>query len=225
MPCSFRCWSRPCRLRLCNPVAERNAFARPASELLGKVIWDIFPQTVGGEIYQQYHMAVNSGQPVHFEARSRILEKWWEIHAYPRRGRLEVYLREITDRRRTEETLRATDERLRLAQNNAGVGVWAWNHQTGELNWDPELEHLYGLSPGTIRTYHDWAQRVHPDDLARVEVGRDAALARREQLHLEFRIRHSSGELRWIAANGKGTYTEAGEGHEPHCFRQAALGC
>jgi signal transduction histidine kinase len=88
-----------------NPVAEKEAFARPASELLGKVIWDVFPQTRGGEVYEQYHAAVASGRPVHLEAKSRILDKWGEIHAYPRAGRLEVYLREITARKEAEARL------------------------------------------------------------------------------------------------------------------------
>ena len=87
-----------------NPVAQE-AFARPAAELLGKVIWDVFPQTVGGEVYEQYHAAVASGQAVHFEVKSRIVDKWWEIHAYPRAGRLEVYMREITARKEAEARL------------------------------------------------------------------------------------------------------------------------
>ncbi len=88
-----------------NPVAEKEAFARPAAELLGKVIWDVFPQTVGGAVYEQYHAAVASGHPVHFEAKSGILDKWWETHAYPRAGRLEVYMREITARKEAEARL------------------------------------------------------------------------------------------------------------------------
>ena len=88
-----------------NPVAEKEAFARPASELLGKVIWDLFPQTVGGAVYEQYHAAMTSGRPVHFEAKSRIVDKWWELHAYPRAGRLEVYMREITARKEAEARL------------------------------------------------------------------------------------------------------------------------
>ena len=69
-----------------NPVAETQAFDRPASELLGKVIWEVFPLAVGGVVYEQYHAAVASGHPVHFEAKSRIRDKWWEVHAYPRAG-------------------------------------------------------------------------------------------------------------------------------------------
>ncbi|MBI4860870.1 MAG: PAS domain-containing protein [Candidatus Riflebacteria bacterium] len=92
-----------------NAVAEREAFGRPAAELIGRVVWDLFPQTVGGDVYQELRRAVEEGLPVHFESRSRIRDKWWEIHACPRStglARIEVYMRDITARRRAEQQIR-----------------------------------------------------------------------------------------------------------------------
>ena len=117
---------------------------------------------------------------------------------------------DITERKRGEEALRASEERLRLAQSYGEVGVWDWNVENGQLMFEPELEQLYGLATGTIRTYQDWASRVHPVDLARVEAERTTALARHEPFQLEFRIRHASGTERWIMAKGRGEYDAAG---------------
>jgi PAS domain S-box-containing protein len=118
---------------------------------------------------------------------------------------------DITQRKRAEEALRESEARLRLAQRHGGVGVWSWDVQTGALNFEPETEGLYGLVPGTIRTYADWTSRVHSDDLARIEAERDATLARGEAFQVEFRIQHSSGEERWIAAKGRADYDQAGQ--------------
>lgn len=89
-----------------NPIAESKIFGRPASELIGKVIWDEYPQTVGQEVYVQYQLAVKTGRPVHFEMPSRIVPgHWFEVHAYPRGNGMEVYSRDITDRKQAEEEI------------------------------------------------------------------------------------------------------------------------
>ncbi len=89
-----------------NPVAERNIFGSPAGELIGKIIWDEYPQTVGGEVYTQYQLALETKRSVHFETPSRIAPgRWFEVHAYPRHNGLEVYSRDITERKRAEEEI------------------------------------------------------------------------------------------------------------------------
>lgn len=95
-----------------NHAAERQVFARPAAELMGEVIWDLYPQARNTEFYRNYQLAVETGKPVHFEGRSAILDKWWETHVYPHDERLEIYLRDITERKRFEAKLRETNEQL-----------------------------------------------------------------------------------------------------------------
>ncbi len=87
-----------------NPAAARMLFHRPAAELIGKVVWEEFPQLVGGDAWRQYHIAVAAGCPVHFETLSDLADgAWFEVHAYPRDGRLEIYNRDITERKKAEE--------------------------------------------------------------------------------------------------------------------------
>ncbi len=115
---------------------------------------------------------------------------------------------EITDRKRAEEAVRESEERLRLAQMRGSVGVWDLNRQTGALHFTPELEQLYGLAPGTIRTYQDWRRLAHPDDIERIERERDIAIANREPFDLEFRVFHASGEIRWLSGRGGAIYDD-----------------
>jgi PAS domain S-box-containing protein len=115
------------------------------------------------------------------------------------------------EREAASEALRENESRLRLAQESANVGIWDWMVETGELNFTPELNKLYGLPSGTIKTYQDWRDRVHPDDIGRIEAGRDEAIAKHESFDLEFRGRHSSGEYRWISTNGGAIFNEAGK--------------
>src|SRR5215469_3918561 len=52
---------------------------------------------------------------------------------------------DITERKKAEEALRASEERLRLAQQAARIGTFEWNIQTGVNTWTAELEKMYGL--------------------------------------------------------------------------------
>ena len=102
-----------------------------------------------------------------------------------------------------ERNLIESEERLRLAQNSGNVGIWDWNTITNELEFTPELEQLYGLTPGTIKTYNDWRQLTHPDDIEKIEVERDEKIATHEPFDLEFRIFYKSGEIHWLSTEGE----------------------
>lgn len=76
---------------------------RPASEVLGSVIWEDYPGTQGDIFYQMFTKAMETGQPQHFEAVSALNQKWYEIHCYPRHDRLDIYHRDITGRKLAEQ--------------------------------------------------------------------------------------------------------------------------
>ncbi len=117
---------------------------------------------------------------------------------------------EITKGKRMDEALRESEKRLRLAQQSGNVGVWDWSPQTGETTCSSQMRRIYGVK-GEMGGYEDWRKRVHPDDIVRVEAERDQAVSRRKPFDLEFRIFHSSGEVRWINARGGAIYGESGE--------------
>ena len=117
---------------------------------------------------------------------------------------------DITEQRKTEDALRDSQERLRLAQEAGGVGVWDWTPDTGEENFSDEMNRIYGLEPRTVRTYADWLSRVHPDDIAPMQEQRDTDIRERRPFNLTFRVYRSSGEVRWINAKGRATYNPSG---------------
>jgi PAS domain S-box-containing protein len=94
-----------------NPAAERAPFGRPAGDLLGKVIWDLFPAIVGTPIHRHYLDAMEKGTREHYEAQSPLNGRWYEVFMVPRVGGLDVYLRDIDERKKAEEALREQDRR------------------------------------------------------------------------------------------------------------------
>ncbi|HET7272986.1 MAG TPA: PAS domain S-box protein, partial [Rubrobacter sp.] len=74
-------------------------------ELLGKNIWDEFPEAVGSEFYDQIMRAAEERVTVAFETPSPVRGTWIAGRAYPSRGGLSVYFQDVTGRRRTAEAL------------------------------------------------------------------------------------------------------------------------
>lgn len=112
--CAF---DREWRFLEVNAAAERDIFRKPAAELIGKVVWEVFPQANRAVFLTRYEKAAREGVPVHFEGYSTIASKWLEVHAYPREDRLEVYHRDISERKHAEEALAA--KARELARSNA----------------------------------------------------------------------------------------------------------
>ena len=79
----------------------------PREQLIGRVLWEVFPQAVDTMLYHRFHSAMETMEPAHFEVSSKIVPgAWFEAHAYPSESGLTVYLREITERKRAERTSR-----------------------------------------------------------------------------------------------------------------------
>ncbi len=85
-------------------------------ELLGHVIWEVFPptSTTLQQIQQRFYEAVADRKPRAFEVYSQLTQGWWDVNAYPTNAGLAVYFQDITGRKEAEH-LR---ERLELALDN-----------------------------------------------------------------------------------------------------------
>jgi len=78
---------------------------RPREELLGRIIWDEFPETVETQFPEGFHRAMETQEPVAFEVFHKPLDTWFEARAYPSGSGLTVSLRDVTDRKDRERDL------------------------------------------------------------------------------------------------------------------------
>ena len=114
--------------------------------------------------------------------------------------------------RESAETVRASEERLRLAQQAARIGTFEWNIQTGVNIWTTELETMYGLRPGGFsRTQAAFESLVHPEDRAEVARLADASLKTRQPTTGEWRVIWPDESVHWIAGRWQAFMDEFGE--------------
>lgn len=78
-------------------------WGRPRASLLGRNVWDEFPEAVGSTFDQQFHGAVADGVTASFEEFYPPLNAWLGVRAYPSSGGLSVYFHDITARKQEEE--------------------------------------------------------------------------------------------------------------------------
>jgi PAS domain S-box-containing protein len=102
-------------------------------------------------------------------------------------------------------------DRLSMALNAAQVGMWDWNIATGEINWSPEHEQLFGLAPGTFDgTYDTFNRCLHPDDREGLSQVVAQSLSHQMPYQHEFRVVWADGSVHWIEGRGQALYNEAG---------------
>ncbi|MDF1586246.1 PAS domain-containing protein [Marinimicrococcus flavescens] len=108
------------RFTHCNRRAEQ-LLGRPVDRLIGHPLWEAFPETVGLPVHAAFHRALEEGRPVELEFLHPSLERWLEIRAFPHKGGLAVYFRDITERLETEAQLRQAQKMEAMGQLTGGV--------------------------------------------------------------------------------------------------------
>ena len=119
-------------------------------------------------------------------------------------GRCSVIVnsRDITERKRTEAMLRASQEKLQQALRASGTGLWEWNTETNEVVFSEEWKHQLGRQPAEILDgFGAWTMLLHPEDRdAAIAYAQDYVSHREGDYRQEFRLKHKDGGYRWIEA-------------------------
>lgn len=167
---------------------------------------EAFARTGQGKVLDsvmEFQVFKKNGEPFYIERTVAAFESNGKFYAVST-------LRDISDRKEAENRLRSYAERISLASEAGGVGIWEWDIGTGELVWDKQMYALYSVSPDEFTgLYQAWTQRVHPDDLTDAEDELKRALDADSEWRWEFRIVLPDGHIRYIQAAAR-THRDAG---------------
>jgi two-component system, LuxR family, sensor kinase FixL len=101
------------------------------------------------------------------------------------------------------DDLRESEERMTLASEAAGFGVWMWSIARNQIWGSERWLHLFGFAPDATLTFENVIQRIHPDDREGVEHEVRRAVTDRTDYAAEYRVVLPDNTQRWVAARGR----------------------
>ena len=152
--------------------------------------------------------------------------KWWDVQVTPMVDahnipvRLLAISRDITDQRQTQDTLRASEERLELVIQGSSDGFWDgmvvpgehWSSPRTPIWWSPRVREMLGYTEEEFPDVLDsWTSRLHPEDRDRVFAALTAHIESRVPYDVEYRLLTKQGEYHWFRARGQGIWNADGQ--------------
>ncbi len=185
------------------------------NEVVGRTVYDLFPMDQAAEFQAQTLKAIRAPGTLTYEARMRhadgsdrdIIASLASFHddGGGASGLVGVVV-DITARKRAEEALRQSQERLELVIAGTDAGLWDWEVQTGKVVFNVRWAEIVGcrleeLEPVSIQTWYDL---VHPEDRVRSNAQLERCFRREiDQYEAECRMRHKDGSWVWVQDRGR----------------------
>ena len=106
--------------------------------------------------------------------------------------------RDMVKRRRDEEQLKLSSERLAQATTAASIGIWEWDLTSNQLFWDDKMFAIYGLPKAGAVPFETWLQAVHPEDATKLRTSLKRIVAENRHDSMEIRILRPDNALRYV---------------------------
>ncbi|HSS63037.1 MAG TPA: sigma 54-interacting transcriptional regulator [Gammaproteobacteria bacterium] len=204
----------------------RELTGHPASDFIGsqRLAWSSLIHPDDRQwVWDETQIAVRERRPYHYVLRFITASgdmKWvWEQGrgVYSDEGELlalEGFITDISHQKKTEEALKASEERYALAQRAVNEGIYDWNAQTNEIYYSPRVKAVLGLSEDELRIVEDWHARIHPDDLPVFKNAiRSHLKGETERFELDYRYRSKEGGWRWARQHGLALRDDSGRAY------------
>jgi PAS domain S-box-containing protein len=188
---------------------------RPKEELLGRTMMEAYPGIDKTEMFS--HLKRCMEERVSHRMENEFIypdgsQGWFDLSFEPVPEGVFILSMDITDRKRAEEALKASEYYLRKAQQIAHFGSWILDVKTNRVEFSDEMFNIFGITKeqfaGTLEYTHDF---VIPEDRARVQKSYEDLLIRHKPVSMEYSIIRPDGSVRHLWGNGEAELDEKGD--------------
>jgi PAS domain S-box-containing protein len=207
-----------------NRASQRMLGYEKAEQLLGQNMHDLLHHTrVDGSPYPvaECHIfrAFRKGEGTHVDDEvlwradgTSFPAEYW---SYPVRRKGEVVgavvtFLDISERKHAEDVLRTSEERFRIAAENAGDMTIEWDLRSGHVDVFGVLSARLGDRPAP-KTFDAWKSMLHPDDLEAVLAGFGRHIETGERYVTQYRVLGERGSIYHYSLRGQAIRNAGGE--------------
>ena len=133
-------------------------------------------------------------------------ERWLSAHADIRSDRIFGVNFDVTERKRSEEALRESEARLRIATSAASLGIFEWDPLADHVVWENDrMYEIFGRTraDGPLNKQQFVSDHLHPDDVETFEAALKSALRTSGPLNVICRIKWEDGSHRWLQIDAR----------------------
>ncbi|WP_276255447.1 PAS domain S-box protein [Halomontanus rarus] len=183
-------------------------------ELLGREIWDVFPEMKSGVYRERFRSAMETQEPVSFEVYDDPADSWLEFNVYPSESGLSIYFHDVTERREYERALEERERQLSTLVDNVPGMVYRCRNERG---WPMEFvsdacREITGYEPEALET----GAVSYGEDIM-VEADREEVweeirrmIDEQDLFSVTYRIETADGDRRWVRSYGRGIFDDEG---------------
>ena len=208
---------------LLNTAAEK-MFGYSAADLIGQPITVLMPESFRTLCITSLKRFLETGQSQMIGHTRELVGLRRDGHEFPLELALSAWetaegkfftaiLRDITERKQAEETLRRSEEMLRMTTEGGRIGLWSWDIAADTLKWNRIEYEQFGLPPDTDLSVETFINCIHPDDRRFVDEQIAKCLREGCELNFEHRILHADGSVRWNQCKGQVIYENGRPAH------------
>lgn len=119
---------------------------RTPEDLIGKSLWEAFPDAVGKDFYKACHRAMQTQQYTYQEEYYPPLDEWFENHIYPSPDGVSIFFRNISDRKKAQIMLAESEEKYRVIIETAQEGVWMIDKNNNTVYTNSHMAEMLGYT-------------------------------------------------------------------------------
>jgi PAS domain S-box-containing protein len=183
---------------------------KPRESLLGKSVWELFPDLIGTQFYTEVHRAVAEQIPVQYEFFYDSYQRWFQNHIYPSAQGVAILVIDISDRKRHEiertqaqEALQKANDRFEFAAAAVNCLIYDWNVEQNRIERTEGLTRIFGYSLEEAEpTAQWWGSMIHPEDVPQLMAQEPILSAASDRYAIEYRVRHKEGHYIHVLDQG-----------------------